>query len=201
MPAPRRTIAAFDFDGTLTRCDTLPRFIVHAIGRRRFMWAMMRTLPWLAAYRMGLYSNSRAKERLLGACFRGMPKRQFTDAATSFSSTILPSLLRRETVDALDRHIDEGHTVYIVSASLRDWIEPWAATHGVTKVLATEAASDSSGRLTGRFARPNCHGREKVNRILEAEPDRHSYRLVAYGDSSGDTPMLAMADEPHLIHS
>lgn len=201
MATTQRTIAAFDFDGTLTRSDTLPQFIIHAIGRRRFLTALIRTAPWLAAYRIGLYSNSRAKERLFSACFRGMSRRQFSEAAASFTSTLLSTLLRHDTVKALNRHVSEGHTVYIVSASLRDWIEPWAIAHGVTGVLATEAAIDSHGRLTGRFARRNCHGHEKVNRILEAEPDRQSYRLVAYGDSSGDTPMLDMADEPHLIKS
>ena len=28
----RRCVAVFDFDGTLTRCDTLPHFILFACG-------------------------------------------------------------------------------------------------------------------------------------------------------------------------
>ena len=54
-----------------------------------------------------------------------------------------------------------------------------------------------NGRLTGRFATPNCKGAEKVRRILGLFPDRESYRLTAFGDSRGDREMLAMADEAH----
>ena len=43
-------------------------------------------------------------------------------------------------------------------------------------------------------SRDNCYGQEKVNRFLQVEPDRKSYVLYAYGDSSGDKEMIALAD-------
>ena len=51
------------------------------------------------------------------------------------------------------------------------------------------------GRLTGRFATPNCYGPEKVRRIREVFPDRDNYHLTAFGDSRGDKEMLDYADQ------
>ena len=49
------------------------------------------------------------------------------------------------------------------------------------------------GRLTGVFASPNCRAAEKVVRLREAYGP--TVRLAAaYGDTSGDTEMLGLAD-------
>ena len=37
--------------------------------------------------------------------------------------------------------------------------------------------------------------KEKVDRLLQAEPHREDYFLTAYGDSRGDRELLALADE------
>lgn len=58
---------------------------------------------------------------------------------------------------------------------------------------------DSFGYLTGRFITLNCYGQEKVKRLLEIEPDRKEYILVAYGDSRGDKELLEFADHGILI--
>lgn len=55
----------------------------------------------------------------------------------------------------------------------------------------------TGGRLTGRFATPNCYGKEKVNRLLALYPHREKYRLIAFGDSRGDKELLTAADESH----
>ena len=52
--------------------------------------------------------------------------------------------------------------------------------------------------LTGNFLTKNCNNAEKVNRILESFPNRKTYYLIAYGNSSGDQEMLNMADESYF---
>ncbi len=49
------------------------------------------------------------------------------------------------------------------------------------------------GRLTGRLAGKNCNGNEKVCRIREAVTLTPYQAVYAYGDSSGDREMLALA--------
>lgn len=186
-----RTIAAFDFDGTLVKGDTFIRFAIFARGLKRFLSALLRSSPRLVLWKMGLGSNSQAKETLFGHLFRGMTVEEFNELGRRFTSVPEP---RQELLSGLQQHLKQGHTVYIVSASIRNWVEPWARANGVTRVLATEAEVDERGRLTGHFSTPNCYGTEKVARLSAAEPRRNEYTLYAYGDSAGDDALLAYAD-------
>ena len=65
--------------------------------------------------------------------------------------------------------------------------------------IGTKVEVDLDGKLTGRFLTKNCYGPEKVNRLLEIEPDRKNYFLYAYGDSRGDKEMLECADRGIMI--
>ena len=194
-----REVVVYDFDGTLTCGDSLPRFLRFAKGDGGYLAALVKTSPWLVLYKMGLYSNSKAKERLLGNCFRGWDAQDFANAARAFSLGEVQKMLRPDIYESLRRNVAAGHRVYIVSASLRQWIEPWAKSQGVTGVLATEMEVGDNGRFTGRFATPNCYGPEKARRLLEAEPDRSSYRLTVYGDSRGDRELMALSDTAHEV--
>ena len=51
--------------------------------------------------------------------------------------------------------------------------------------------------VTGAFGSPNCRAAEKVVRLRAAfGPDLRV--RAAYGDTSGDTEMLAIAEEPYF---
>jgi phosphatidylglycerophosphatase C len=56
-------------------------------------------------------------------------------------------------------------------------------------------AFDDADRVTGAFTGPNCRGEEKMRR-LRAEYGQDVRILAAYGDTSGDTEMLAAAEQP-----
>ena len=195
----RYKVVVFDFDGTLTMCDTLPRFIVHAIGLWRYLMALAKTSPWIIAYKLRLYSNSKAKERLWDACFAGYSADEYATKARQFAAITIPRILRDETHQALRTHVKAGSRVYIISASPSDWIRPWAETEGVAGVISTEVQRDARGCLTGKFATPNCYGPEKARRLLDDEPERSAYHLTAYGDSAGDNSLMNEADETHWI--
>jgi phosphatidylglycerophosphatase C len=49
------------------------------------------------------------------------------------------------------------------------------------------------GRLTGRLLGKNCHGEEKVKRIVERYPLNEYDEIYAYGDDHSDKPMLKLA--------
>ncbi len=57
--------------------------------------------------------------------------------------------------------------------------------------------SGTDGAITGALDGPNCRGPEKVARLRGAFGE--DVRLeAAYGDSDGDTDMLALTDEPGM---
>ncbi len=190
----KRTVAVFDFDGTLTTRDTLLMFIRYAVGTRRYVAGMLIFAPLILMMLLKLYDNSRCKERVMTWFFAGMEQKEFEELGRRFASKV-KSVARYDTTNALARLVNDRATVYVISASARAWVEPYCRLLGVTGVMATEMEVDSDGRLTGRFASANCYGAEKVRRLLQVEPDRDAYRLLVYGDSSGDEEMFALSDE------
>ena len=82
----------------------------------------------------------------------------------------------------------------IVTASPDITVSPFARRLGAEALLGTPLVFDSADRVTGAFAGPNCRGEEKVRRLRAAFGDDMPL-AAAYGDTTGDTEMLAMADE------
>lgn len=193
-------IAAFDFDGTLTRKDSFIAFAIHAKGILRLLAASILVSPWLVAWKLHLYSGGQAKERLFRKLFKDMSVEKFQKYGYSF----VPHIIKMENAALVERlkwHQRQGHSVYIVSASVPDWIEAWAAMYGITRdhIIGTEIEKDDSEAVTGYFSTPNCNGKEKVHRLKQVIDDLDSHILYAYGNSSGDKPLLSISDYPTYI--
>ncbi|MDE7180213.1 MAG: HAD-IB family hydrolase [Muribaculaceae bacterium] len=200
MNQPDARYAFFDFDGTLTRHDSFMRFCVFCTGRRRVGMALIRCLPWLIGWQVGIIPGGKAKERLIAALFKGKSHEWLREQGERFAYEIEKDL-NGPVMERMKGHISRGDRVAIVSASLRDWIEPWARRHGINCVLATELADDSDGLLTGKFLKPNCLGPEKARRIRELIGDDREALIWAYGNSAGDNEMLALATHPCRVDS
>lgn len=196
----KRIIAAFDFDGTLTEKDSFIEFALHVRGKRRLLRACLEAAPLLLAWKLRLCEGGRAKERLFSRLYKGMTLEKFREYGATFAPAIR-RMEKREMLDRMKRHVAEGHTVYIVSASVPEWIVPWAAEYGVPRgnVLGTGIETDERGCLTGRFSTPNCTGEEKIRRLAAAAGGTEGAVLYAYGNSSGDKPLLGIADYPVYI--
>ena len=187
-------IAAFDFDGTITTKDTLLEFIRFSKGDLRFLWGFLLHLPLLIAYKAKMVPNWEVKQKLFSYFFKGMKLQEFNRFCVDFYLLYL-KLIRPKAEKAILRHREAGNSLVIISASILNWVELFAEHFGIFNVLCTEIEIDSVGCLTGRFSTPNCHGEEKVKRLLQLFPDRENYHLIAYGDSSGDKELLDFADE------
>lgn len=191
--------AFFDFDGTLIRGDSFGLFARFAVGRAAFFKAVFISSPWIIAWKLRCISSSKAKERLFGKLFGGMPYADFKRYGEAFSK-VIESRIKLDTVRRLREHVDAGDTVVIVTASMAEWIAPWAKGYGVDTLLTTAPeVSEATGRLNGRFLGANCHGAEKARRITERFGSLKDAEVWAYGDSAGDDAMLALADHPCRI--
>lgn len=186
-----KIIAAFDFDGTITHKDTLLEFLRFCVSPSRLVINTVSLLPLLTAYKLKLISNNTAKEKLFTRFFGDMPVSVFNDYCQQFARKI-PLLVNPDAIKKLNFHLQNGHRVIIVSASIENWILPWAQKNGVHEVLATRVEV-VNGRLTGKFLSPNCYGAEKVIRLKAAYPAIADYQVYAYGDSNGDKELLSLA--------
>ena len=186
------TIAAFDFDGTLTRKDTLFDFLIFSFGKKKVIAGLTLLFPGLLAYKAGFVSNDIAKQRLFSFFFRDMKAEKFEILCKKYAYRI-SEILKKDAITKMREHQKAGHKIVIVSASVENWISPWAKNESVELVLGTQIETIDN-RLTGRFESKNCYGQEKVNRFLSEFPDRNTYSLYAYGDSRGDKELLSIAD-------
>lgn len=188
-------IAVFDFDGTLINRDSLPYFLLYTFGWTQFMIRLPLIILLKTASVAGLISTQRAKEKLFISFVRGMKQTDFTAACHRFATRI-PAWVYPDALQEIKKHQKEGNELLIISASIPEWIRPWAETIGIPDVEGTEMEC-KDGRLTGRFSTPNCKGEEKVHRLRTRFPDFAERTLYVYGDSSGDRELLALADYPH----
>jgi HAD superfamily hydrolase (TIGR01490 family) len=190
-------LALFDFDGTITKRDSLPLFLRFACGTREFALGCCKFAPVFVLYRpLKRISNHDTKSRLFSLFFSGKSELLLREKGKAFSEQIIPKLLRADAMREIDRHKERGHRVIVVSASLEEWVAPWASALGL-ETLATRLEYHD-GTCLGSIAGRNCHGMEKVRRIRSLVGDAGRYVIYAYGDSRGDAEMLAMADKPHF---
>lgn len=187
----RPELALFDFDGTLTRRDTYTRLLRYAAGSARFYTSVAMLLPAFAGYIIGRVSRTDLKIRILTQCLGGCPLARYHELANQFARDHVPRLLREDAVQCLRWHRNRGDRVIVVSASMREWLEPFCREHNV-ELLCTEVEV-MGGRLTGRLASANCSGVEKVRRLQRHVDLTHYDVIHAYGDSRGDRELLAIA--------
>ena len=191
-----KRIAAFDFDGTITRRDTLIEFLRFAGGSVRLYAVFVLYSPLLILMKLRLYSNHKAKEKIFAHYFKSMPLEQFNGMCRRFYEQRGQSLIYIDAKTQIAKHKEQDDEVVIVSASIENWVCHFAEALKADKLLATQVEVQNR-KLTGRFLTANCYGTEKVNRLLSIYPERSNYYLIAYGDSRGDRELLQFADEQH----
>lgn len=188
-------IVAFDFDGTLTVRDSFTAFLKWRTPWPRWLLGGLRLIPAAVAY-LFHRDRGRIKAAAVKEFLRGVTREQLEDEARRFAALHSRRLLRPDAVIAWKRWRKERVRLVIVTASPDMVVAPFARGLAADGLLGTQLAFDAEGRLTGAFSCPNCRGAEKVARLKAAYGEDVRIR-AAYGDTSGDTEMLAMAEEPY----
>jgi HAD superfamily hydrolase (TIGR01490 family) len=186
-------LAVFDFDGTITSKDTFLEFIKFTKGKGQYALGMLLCSPVLIAFKLHLIPNWKAKQFVFSYFFKGVELDVFDKWGKEFACEI-ERFTRPLAFEGVRKHQNSGDNIVIVSASIENWIRPWADKMEISNLLATQLEVDSDNKLTGKFLTKNCFGKEKVNRILQTFPNRHEYFLEAYGDSRGDKEMIEFAN-------
>jgi phosphatidylglycerophosphatase C len=192
----RPGVAAFDFDGTLARRDTLVPFLRAACGTPRVVAATARAA-------LSTRDRDALKVTAVGHLFRGRTADELDTLGRDYVPTLVP-LLRPEMLERLRWHQGEDHAVVIVSASLGAYLRPLAEHLAIDTALAVELVVGGDGVLTGAVVgEANTRGPEKVARLDAWAAQRFGvdqpFELWAYGDSSGDEELLARADHPTWV--
>lgn len=185
------SIVAFDFDGTLTCRDSFVDFVRWAIPRQAWLAAAGRLIVPLLIYILDR-DRGALKAKTLRAALGPVTREALAEAASRFQASVAQGLLRPDALACWRRWRDAGAKVYIVTASPEIIVAPFARALGADGLIGTRLEFDGGDRLSGRTLGRNCRAEEKVKRIRALLGDEVSL-AAAYGDTSGDREMLAIA--------
>jgi phosphatidylglycerophosphatase C len=186
-------IAFFDFDGTVTSKDTLAEILKFIKGKFSYYVGLLILSPIIVAYKLKILSNHRAKEILLTYFLKGYDIDKFNQLCEEFAEKKLPSLLKRNALHEIRKHLQQNTPVVIISASAENWVLPWCSKYNIECIATKLEVAD--GKLTGHIDGLNCSGKEKVRHITSRYNLADFKKIHAYGDSPEDLHMLKLATE------
>lgn len=188
------TLYCFDFDGTLTRRDTMFAFLYFAEAQR-FKQTFLSMIPHFAMVKLGLVDPAAVKLKFIAQVLQDVPEEQIHRLAQDFFQQKHQELFRPKALNYLQNLDLKTNTGLMVTASLDFWAWPFAEFLGM-ELVATRSVFQE-GFFRGQIIGKNCNGTEKVRRILERYPHHHFENIIAFGDTKGDRPMLEWANESH----
>jgi HAD superfamily hydrolase (TIGR01490 family) len=180
------TLAVFDFDGTITRGDTLVPLLARVSPTRTARHAPLA----VAKAQRDRDRRDEAKEQLLAAVLADVDEDRVHDIGAAFVRSRLDRLTRSHVMGRLRRHQAAGHFLILASASPQFVVEPAARHLGFDRVLCTRVVRGERGwRLQGQ----NLRGEVKRRAVEHAAGELRPACTWAYGDSSDDLPLLRWA--------
>jgi len=195
-----RALALFDLDGTITRHDTLPRYLSGYLRQNPArLLRLPQVLPALGRFAQRPYDPGELKAAWLRTIL-GAESRAELDAWTArFVPQVIGNGLIADALAALEAHRSAGDHLVLLSASPDLYVPAIGRALGFAEVLCTGVGWNGD-HLSGRLTTPNRRGAEKA-RCLEALRRQHpALPIVAYGNAAGDLQHLALADRGVLVN-
>jgi phosphatidylglycerophosphatase C len=188
-------IIVFDFDGTITTKDTFRLFLFYHSGIMKWTINMLSLTPHFLFYLLRIIDRNQIKAKVVMQFFKDTPKSKLNQDANNFAKEVIPKYIRKDAQKYLDSLKGGNEKIILCSASLSIYLKAWAASQGIVYVFGTELEQNDKN-YTGKIEGENVWGQGKVNRI-NSELLKYEFIITeAYGDSRGDTEMLALAEKP-----
>lgn len=189
-----KKLYCFDFDGTLTYKDTMFMYLKF-YDPTRFRLQFLKHVPLFVLLKLKLADTEKVKKSFIGSILKGQTEEKIEKKSRQFFEHYYPKIVRENALDFI-QNMDRNNTQsLLVTASLDIWTKPFAEAFKMQ--LISTKAEFRNGVFTGNFVGKNCNGNEKLVRIQQ-EISNHKYdKIIAFGDTSGDKPMLKWANEGH----
>ena len=185
------SLVFFDFDGTLTRRDTiLPFGFFLARAKPKKYLEMVHLVLLMIFLKLRILSNHEFKEKFCSSFLRGESEKEIEDLSRIFADRYLKGILNWPVVEALRNHQQRGDEVYLVSSNFTFLLRPLQQTWTSSGVIATDPEI-KAGRFTGRISGRACDGPEKLSRVLARFGRERVREATAYGDSRSDRHLLS----------
>ena len=143
--------------------------------------------------RMKFTSYLRLKNRRLHIHTSKFKEADFLNLTEEFNKKYFRSLLNPKALERLIWHRNQGHDVWVISASYDFLLIKWSMENGINLITNKTTVADSKRIMMGKDVNYNA----KVE-YLTSKVDLKIYKdIYAYGDSDGDIAMLNVANFKH----
>jgi HAD superfamily phosphoserine phosphatase-like hydrolase len=198
---PRRWVAVFDLDGTLTRSDTLMLFLASFLRRHPWRVLGLWRLPFAV---VGYLAKNRDRGLLKSGVIRmvmgGASRSAVAACAESFVDSLRPRRRLRPTALAvLDAHRAAGDHLVLLSASPDFYVLGIGGSLGFERTLCTEIEWRGD-LLDGALKTANRRGAEKLRCLAWLRAQYPDLPIIAYGNSASDLDHLRHADRGVLVN-
>lgn len=195
-------LALFDLDHTLLPIDSdfeWGQFLcrVGAVDAAQFK---RRNEEFFAQYQAGTLDPVEYLEFSLGTLASFEPERLAELQQQYMTEVVMPNILPAARA-LLQKHLDAGDLVAIVTATNHFVVAPIAQAFGVEHLIAAMPERDAAGRITGRLLGTPTQGEgkivhtkawlEKLGHSLDSFESVHFY-----SDSHNDLPLLSIVSHP-----
>jgi HAD superfamily hydrolase (TIGR01490 family) len=197
-----KNLALFDLDHTLLPIDSdfeWGQFLVRtgAVDASEYQ---RRNEQFFAQYQAGTLDPVEYLEFALGTLAR-FPRRELDAMHAQYMAEVITPNIRPKAVDLVQRHLDAGDLVAIITATNHFVTAPIARAFGVDHLIAAMPEEDERGNLTGKLAGTPNQGHGKVTHMHAwlgrlGTPFDSFARSHFYSDSHNDLPLLSVVSHP-----
>mgnify|MGYP000492089357 CR=1 FL=1 len=194
----------FDVDGTLVRTNLIHPTLyylktqVNPLQSFRFLSKAFSRAPAMA---MAELRDRRLFNEMLFASFKGITEDRLAVIAEEIHEEIMMKEMFKGARDLIQRNLDKGHEIVLISGSLDIILKHFAKDVGATHVIANRLEIKDH-KATGKLLRPVVAGPEKALLIRQhaAEKGYDLNKCYAYSDSYSDVPMLSVVGYPAAVN-
>ena len=192
-----KSLAIFDFDGTMISGDSIIRYTAYAMRRGYEPWRNIIPRLWQGLKAVcGLMSATEGKSRALSFLAR-MSREEQNEFNRAFCRDILMPRIFPKALDRMEAHRREGLRILLVSASPDAYISHLKDFLPVDAIIASP--TDERGRVSS-----STRGEEKARRVREwaaAQDTQIDWAgSFSYGNSANDLPVMRLTGHPVCVN-
>lgn len=190
---PENTLAIFDLDGTITRHDTLSRYIGGFLWRHpRRWWRLALCVGPLVRYACGSHDRGVLKGAIIHWTLGGVSRTALSSWSIEFTAQLMRAGLYAEALTCIAAHRRAHAHLVLLSASPDLYVPVIAKVLGFDQCVCSEVLWRSDGGLEGTLVSANRRGPEKARCVGLLLGERGPVHSHAYGNSRSDLEHLQL---------
>jgi phosphatidylglycerophosphatase C len=188
----KKSIALFDFDGTITTIDSSQYFYKSLYSSKAYYFFKnyFLCICYIFLYKIQIISYLSLKKYRLHIHTSKFHDKVFNKITSEFYTKYFSDLLNPKAMERIFWHKNQGHDVWVISASFDFLLHEWSVKNDINLITNKTVFKNFKRRIVGKDVNYDA----KIEYLqLYVNLDEFS-DIYAYGDSDGDKSMLRVAN-------